>query len=603
MQVQWPQGQSFSVKKTLSVEHLQLRIQQQNDWFSIDGRIEIDSKHILEIRTLLHLLEQSEGRFVPMEDGSYLALTQHFKNRLLQMKALTQEAKDNLRIHRLGAYSFNEILQDFNQVQIDESWQKTMEKIQASQVADVTLPQGLTAQLRHYQLEGFQWLCRLAQWEVGGCLADDMGLGKTLQAIAILLKKAEHGPSLVIAPTSVCHNWINEIHQFSPELKVHSFAGGMRDLLIEQAKSYDVIICSYGLLPNCIDILKKQIWQVLVLDEAQAIKNSNSQRAKCAYQLKANFKLALTGTPIENHLGELWSLFHFLNPGLLNSEKDFFQRFIIPIEQNKNAVIKECLKLLIKPFILRRLKNEVLQELPSRIEKTIEITLSESEMAFYQAIREQALENIAQNDKQKAGQKRIKILAEIMRLRQVCCHPALINSEITMESSKLKQLDYLLDELFENNHKALIFSQFVGYLAIVRDLLDRKKMRYQYLDGSTPATVRKDLIQDFQAGKSDFFLLSLKAGGVGLNLTAADYVILLDPWWNPAVEDQAADRAHRLGQQKPVTIYRFISLNTIEEKILQLHQHKRHLADDILSGSGESAQLTEEQLLSMIKNL
>ena len=603
IQIQWPQGQSFSVKKILSVEHLHLTIQKQNDWFSIDGRIEIDSKHVLEMRTLLHLLEQSQGRFIPLEDGSYLALTQHFKNRLLQIKALTQETKDDLRIHRLGAYSFNEIIQDFKEVQMDEMWRKTLEKINAGQAADLKLPPDLTAQLRHYQLEGFQWLCRLAQWEVGGCLADDMGLGKTLQAIAILLKRAEHGPSLVIAPTSVCHNWITEISQFSPKLRVHAFADGMRNHLMTQIKPYDVMICSYGLLPNCIEMLKKQNWQVLVLDEAQAIKNSNSQRAKCAYQLQANFKLALTGTPVENHLGELWSLFHFLNPGLLGSEKDFFRRFIVPIEQNKDVVAKECLKLLIKPFILRRLKKAVLQELPSRTEKTIEIIQSKDEMGFYQAVREQALENIAQNDNQKAGQKRIKILAEIMRLRQVCCHPALINPEITIESSKLKHLEYLLDELVTNNHKALIFSQFVSYLAIIRTLLDRKKLRYQYLDGSTPAAERKDLIQNFQAGKSDFFLLSLKAGGVGLNLTTADYVIPLDPWWNPAVEDQAADRAHRLGQQKPVTIYRFITLNTIEEKILQLHQHKRHLADDILSASGDSAQLTEEQLVSMIKNL
>ena len=357
---------------------------------------------------------------------------------------------------------------------------------------------------------------------------------------------------------------------------------------------------SYGLLQTSINLLKEVNWQVVVVDEAQAIKNPTTKRSKAAFQLNGEFKVALTGTPIENHLGELWSLLYFLNPGLLGTQKNFYEKFVLPIERNNDAAIRDGLKRLIQPFILRRLKGEVLRELPPRIEQTIEVQFDEKEMAFYEEMRKQAQNNINNSDITSQGQRRIKILSEITKLRQACCHSSLAVPEISLPSGKLKHFERLLDDILDNNHKALVFSQFVKYLTIIRKLLDDKKINYQYLDGQTPAKKRKEFINNFQNGKGDVFLLSLKAGGVGLNLTEADYVILLDPWWNPAVEDQAADRSHRIGQKKTVTIYRLIAQNTIEEKIVEMHKKKRSLANDLLSGADTTGKLTEAELLDMI---
>jgi SNF2 family DNA or RNA helicase len=308
----------------------------------------------------------------------------------------------------------------------------------------------------------------------------------------------------------------------------------------------------------------------------------------------------MTGTPLENHLGELWNLFQFINPGLLGSLASFQQRFSGPIERDHCVETRRRLKKLIQPFLLRRTKTQVLSELPSRTELTLQVELSDEEAAFYEALRQRAIEKLAE-PRDGPQHQHLKILAEIMRLRRACCHPKLVLEDCGLSSAKLALFSETIDELLDNHHKALVFSQFVDHLTILREELDRKGISYQYLDGSTPARERKQRVEAFQSGDGDVFLISLRAGGLGLNLTAADYVLHMDPWWNPAVEDQASDRAHRLGQQRPVTIYRFITKGTIEERITDLHASKRDLADSLLEGADVTGKLTAEQLLELIR--
>jgi len=301
-------------------------------------------------------------------------------------------------------------------------------------------------------------------------------------------------------------------------------------------------------------------------------------------------------------LGELWSIFRFLNPGLLGSQQQFMNNFITPIERDSNDDARQQLKNLIRPFILRRTKTQVLHELPPKTEITVEIPLSEGERAIYEAVRSSALENLAQDKSQRqGGGEHLKVLAAITKLRLASCHPKLVMADSTLSSSKLDRFGELVDELLENNHKALVFSQFVKYLSVIREYLDERGIKYQYLDGSTPVAQRKTRVDAFQAGEGEIFLISLKAGGSGLNLTAADYVIHMDPWWNPAVENQASDRAHRIGQTRPVTIYRLVAENTIEQKIVKLHEHKRDLADSLLEGSDMSGSMSADQMLELMR--
>jgi SNF2 family DNA or RNA helicase len=463
------------------------------------------------------------------------------------------------------------------------------------------VPSTLQAELRDYQVEGFEWLARLAHWGVGACLADDMGLGKTLQALAVILTRAPEGPTLIVAPTSVGMNWLSEAEKFAPTLNPLQFGSGDRQKLLDNLQPFDMLVCSYGLLQqeDVSEMLAGVEWQTIVLDEAQAIKNPATKRSKAAMKLQGGFKVITTGTPIENHLGELWNLFRFINPGLLGSQDQFNQKFANAIERHQDKQARNRLKKLIQPFILRRTKTQVLDELPARTEITLQVELSAQEMAFYEALRRDAIAKLADSDVQ-AGAKHLQVLAEIMRLRRSCCNTRLVKADATLPSAKLEAFGEIMEELLENNHKALVFSQFVDHLSIIREYLDGQGVNYQYLDGSTPAKERKKRVDAFQAGEGDVFLISLKAGGTGLNLTAADYVIHMDPWWNPAVEDQASDRAHRIGQQRPVTIYRLVAKNTIEEKIVDLHRQKRDLADSLLEGADMSGKMSTDELLKLI---
>jgi SNF2 family DNA or RNA helicase len=398
-------------------------------------------------------------------------------------------------------------------------------------------------------------------------------------------------------------NWQDEAARFTPTLNVKYFGNGNRQETLDELAEFDLIICSYGLLQSEAEMLAGVKWQTVVLDEAQAIKNMQTKRSQSAMKLQASFKLITTGTPIENHLGELWNLFRFINPGLLGSFKSFKSKFASPIEKLHDRTAANHLRKLIQPFILRRLKHSVLQELPSRTEVTMHVEMSTEEAAMYEAQRQQALDVLsAEQEGAGAGQQHLQVLAEITRLRRFCCNPELVVPGMGIASSKLKVFSTIVQELLENNHKALVFSQFVGHLTLIRERLDSLEISYQYLDGSTTQKQRKIRVNDFQAGKGDLFLISLKAGGSGFNLTAADYVIHMDPWWNPAVEDQASDRAHRIGQQRPVTIYRLVVKDSIEEKIVALHKDKRDLADGLLTGSDMSGKITTSELLKLLRN-
>ena len=599
--IEWPRGEKIRLTHQVGLEQLSMRIQRDNDWFGVSGKLQVDQHLMMDMRHLLDLLDLHKGQeFIEVSDGQFIALTKQFRNRLGELNSLLNKTSNDMQFHPLAAIAMEEWSDQIGDLQADVSWKSHIKKLHSSKAIQLEVPTAFKATLRPYQLEGYQWLSQLAAWGVGACLADDMGLGKTIQALAVLVNRASQGPALVIAPASVASNWRKEIAKFAPSLNPIPFGPGNRKVVIHQLKPNDVLISSYGLLQQAEALLKEKQFSTIVLDEAQAIKNRTAKRSRAAMQLKGDFKIITTGTPIENHLGEFWNLFNFLNPGLLGSLRSFQERFAVPIEKNKDEHAQQALKRLIKPFILRRKKDEVLKDLPSKTEITLSVALSPDEIAFYEALRQKAVSTLASSGEENS-QQRFQILAEIMRLRQACCHPKLVSPTVAIESSKLQLLGETLAELIENGHKALVFSQFVGHLKIIETYLQEQNITYQYLDGSTSLKKREKRIDAFQAGEGDVFLISLKAGGVGLNLTAADYVIHMDPWWNPAVEDQASDRAHRIGQTRPVTIYRLITENTIEEKIVKLHEHKRDLADSLLEGADSSGKLSADMLLELIK--
>lgn len=597
--LEWPEGEKLRVSHRVSLDQMRMRIRKEQDWFSLSGEVQLDNDLVLDMKELLEMIEKSPGRFVALSDGEFIALTDSFRQRLGEIHALSNVSEEGVHFHPLASLALQNITEGVGKVKKDRAWNQQIKRIQEAQAFEPQIPSTLQAELRDYQVDGFQWLSQLAYLGVGACLADDMGLGKTIQVLSVLLTRAQQGPALVVAPTSVCFNWLHEATRFAPTLKPFLFGGKNRITQVEQLESFDLMICSYGLLQQESELLASVKWHTVILDEAQAIKNRNTKRSKAAMALKGDLRIVTTGTPIENHLGELWNLMQFVNPGLLGTLDQFNERFAAPIEKHQDAHARKCLKQLIQPFILRRTKTQVLDELPPRTEIVLHVEMTPQEKAFYEALRRKAVSSLEKSDAD--AQQHLQILAELMRLRRACCNPQLIDPQVDISSSKLALFENVVEELLENHHKALVFSQFVGHLTLIRELLDQKGISYCYLDGSTPQKKRQAEIDAFQAGETDLFLISLKAGGVGLNLTAADYVIHMDPWWNPAVEDQASDRAHRIGQKRPVTIYRLVTKGTIEEKIVDLHHHKRDLADSLLQGSEMSGKLSSEQLLRLIQ--
>ncbi len=596
-----PKGEKLRIAGQVGFDQLSIGIKKERDWFSMDGKVQVNENLVMDFRQLLDLAQNAKGRFVQLNDGQFLALTSQLQRKLEELNNIFTKTKNDLRFHPLAAHSlegFTELLHD---VEVDTAWKKQLSRLRESRDINPKVPSTFKAELRPYQEDGFKWLSQLAYWGVGACLADDMGLGKTVQALALLLDRAKQGPALVCAPASVVRNWWHEAIKFTPTLRPLIFGEGDRKEMLDNLQPFDLLLCSYGLMQQVGEMLTERHFTTIVLDEAQAIKNRATKRSQTAMLLQGDFKVITTGTPVENHLGELWNLFNFLNPGLLGSIDRFNDNYAVPIEKLQDRERRNQLRRHIQPFILRRRKNDVLDELPEKTEITLTVELSPEERAFYEALRRKAIENIEGSKGGDPSDKRFKILAELMRLRQAACHPRLIQPDSQLPSSKLNLFAETVEELIEGGHKALVFSQFVKHLALIEEWAKSKGISYQYLDGSTPLPMRDKAIRAFQAGEGDLFLISLKAGGFGLNLTAADYVIHLDPWWNPAVEDQASDRAHRIGQLRPVTIYRLVAEETIEEKIVKLHADKRELADSLLDGTEVSAKLNAEELLALIK--
>ncbi|KAF1011527.1 MAG: RNA polymerase-associated protein RapA [Pseudomonas fluorescens] len=590
----WPEGERMRIAARHTMHSLNLNIRRQGEWFALSGELALDDGRVLQLRQLLALLQESRGRFIHLGEQDWLALDNQLRQRLLQIALLAGGDGKNLTLNALTLPFLKDLADEAGNIDADEAWHQHLRQLETREKHQPALPSTLKAELRDYQQEGVCWLSRLAHWGVGACLADDMGLGKTLQALALLLERAPGGPQLVVAPTSVTYNWLSESKRFAPTLQMRDYR---RSREIANVGAFDVVVVSYGLLLQDAQTFAERQWHSVVLDEAQAIKNAQTQRARAVMALQADFRLALSGTPIENHLGELWSLFRFLNPGLLGGLKPFSQRFVGPIEQG-DRLAGTTLKQLIKPFMLRRTKAQVLDELPSRTDILHKIPQSDEERHWYEALRQQAVEKLERGGDDVNP---LQVLTEITRLRRFCCHPSLVLNDIALTGSKLSACMDIISELRENHHKALVFSQFVDHLKLVQHALDEQGINYQYLDGSTAPAERTKRVEAFQSGEGDLFLISLKAGGTGLNLTAADYVIHLDPWWNPAVEDQASDRAHRMGQSRPVTVYRLVMEGTIEEQIVALHSRKRQLASELLEGSDSVGRLDTAALLSVLR--
>lgn len=597
--MEWPEGGQLQLK-TSNPASWNIGLKSKNGWFEVEGEIPIDDDTVLTASQLLQLVAGSGQKkgFIRLSDTEFLAVTDRLRKQLARLESLTTNNRGHLQVSELHATLLGSTLSGEVEIKHDEKIDRLQEKIKKSMAATPQTPRVLKAELRDYQQDGYQWMCRMTDWGAGVCLADDMGLGKTVQTIAFMLHTQSAGPALVAAPASVVLNWRRELERFAPSLSVIVLnTASDREKAIKEARKGDVVLTTYGLFVTEAEHLLQKKWNTVCLDEAHVIKNRETKTSQAVMQLQAKNRIILTGTPVQNHLGELWNLYQFINPGLLGSYDQFSQKYIVPIEQQDNKERSKQLKRIIQPFILRRTKQEVVEELPDKTEIILPVELSDEEMAVYEVIRRRAKELL---EVETAGSPSVNTLAEITRLRQAACAAQLAEKKWKGECSKINTLMSQLEEIVGGGNSVLVFSQFTSFLALVRKALDKAGTPYAYLDGSVGMKQRDQLVQDFQQGRQQIFLISLKAGGLGLNLTGANYVIHLDPWWNPAIEQQATDRAYRIGQRQNVTVYHLIAQHTIEEKILRLHETKRNLADAMLEGTSQSHKLTSKDLLEMI---
>lgn len=605
--VQWPEGRPCAVVGDVELSSLRLSIGQNAGWLEATGTLNIDEALVFDMQ---HVLAQrvGNGAYLALGEDRYVALSRELQQQLSALEtaaavAPPAAAGGALRLPpiALGFVSpWLKLLRAAGGLAADARTAAQLERIERAYETTPELPKTFEAQLRPYQVAGYEFLARLAEIGAGACLADDMGLGKTLMALALLVSRGARGPALVIAPTSVRANWYDEALRFAPTLRMRRL-DGPEGVQLDALEAFDVLVCSYTVMTQRIEQLECTRFATLLLDEAQVVKNGATQRAQAARRLVAEARVALTGTPVENHLGDLHSIMHFLNPGLLGSAKAFEARFGKPIQRDRDSQTRDRLRALIAPFLLRRRKAEVLRELPARTEITLRVEPESAEQAFTEALRRAAVARLHAGGEARA-ESAVSILAEITRLRRAACHPQLIDPGAEVGAAKLERLVELAHELREGGHRALVFSQFVDFLKLVRTRLLAEGFTCQYLDGSTSEPARKKAVTAFQAGEGELFLISLKAGGFGLNLTAADYVIHLDPWWNPAVEAQASDRAHRIGQERPVTIYRLVNVASIEERVLALHDRKQALAEELLRDSAEATRLDPQALMALLEN-
>jgi superfamily II DNA or RNA helicase len=598
-ELEW-KGSSMRLADRRGPHDLKIVLQRKREWFGVLGALAVEGERV-ELARLLDAARRKE-RFVQVDATTWVEVEAALREQLERLADHTYASRHGLEVGPAAAEALAGLGASGVDIDADASWTSLVERIFAAKELKPRVPATLKTELRDYQMEGFRWLTRLASWGAGGVLADDMGLGKTVQALAVLLDRAKLGPALVLAPTSVAFNWRDEAKRFAPSLKVKLFSESEdRGDTLERLGPRDVLVISYGLLVRDVERLSALRFSTIVFDEAQALKNAVTQRFRAARALQADFKFALSGTPLENHLGELWALYATVFPGLLGSLEAFRTRFAAPIERQVDPTAGPALARVLQPFLLRRTKAQVEAQLPPRTDVHVPVVLSPPEWTLYEDARLAALSDLeTRKAKMKDQERRIEVLAALTRLRLLASHPRLYDAGSRLESSKLERFLELVQELREEGHRALVFSQFTSHLALVREVLDAQGIAYEYLDGQTPAGARADRVRAFQEGDAPLFLISLKAGGFGLNLTAATSVIHLDPWWNPAVEDQASDRAHRIGQQRPVTVYRLVARGTIEEQMLSLHEQKRALVAGVLEGKDTAGRLSTQELLGLL---
>jgi len=598
-----------------NVTKVDVKVEQTSHWFDVGMHIMFENEKLPLLPILSQLLskgidlKKSEEVYFNLEDETYITLPSKLLEPILKTfyELLDKPNSEGFKLQRYEANVMENFKSDFFDVHDSSELKKIGQEIRKKEKIE-THAKGLKAELRAYQKEGVAWMQFLRKYGFGGILADDMGLGKTVQTLAHLLIEKESGrldrPTLIVAPTSLLGNWKSEIEKFTPSLSVALYYGPNRKDISIDINKYDLIITTYTLVNLDSEKLKKQKFYYLILDEAQKIKNARSESAKAIKELNAQYFLALSGTPMENHLGELHSIFDTVMPGFLGSLSSFKTLYQTPIEKNHCPQTQKRLNKRIKPFMLRRTKDLVAKELPPKTEMVRSVAFEGEQARLYETIRVSMEKSVRETIKTMGiGASHISILAALLKLRQVCCDPRLLKIEEAqkiVESAKLKMLMELVEELKEEGRKILIFSQFTSMLEIIESKMIETKTSYSLLTGST--LKRQEQIDTFNSGQSEVFLISLKAGGVGLNLTTADTVIHYDPWWNPAAQDQATDRAYRIGQDKPVFVYKLIVENSVEEKIVKMQEDKKALANAIYEGKEQGfSKMNEKDLLELFK--
>ncbi len=606
-------------------QRLEVKTTNSGDWFDVYATVHFGEFSFPFIKLKKYIL--NDIREFELPNGEVAVLPEEWFARYKGLIPFSKIQGEKMQFEKHYYSLLHNVLQESGDT--IAGWFQQM----AKKGEEITLPENLNANLRHYQKEGFQWMFKLKENRFGGCLADDMGLGKTLQTLTLLLKLKRPDPeiqtavpfagnsqlslfpdkpnegesqsaSLVVLPTSLVHNWEAEIKKFTPSLKVYKHIGIQRKNAAEFVKAsqfFDIILTTYGTVRNDFEMLAPVTFFYLALDESQYIKNPSSKTYRAIMELKSTHRLVLTGTPIENSLSDLWSQMNFLNKGILGNQAFFKRFFITPIEKHNNAEQQEKLRVMIQPFILRRTKEEVAKDLPPLMEQVIYCDMTDDQQKIYEKeksiIRNTILSSIETEGMAKAG---FVVLQGLTRLRQLANHPSLLKTDSQDDSGKFQEIFMMLENLMAENHKVLIFSSFVKHLELIEQQIKVFGWKYSKLTGQT--TKREEVIRQFQEDPQNrIFLISLKAGGVGLNLTEADYVFIIDPWWNPAAENQAINRAHRIGQDKHVFVYRFITENSIEEKIQLLKNRKSLLADKFINSNNPFTAVSKEEIIELFK--
>ena len=561
---------------------IKLEVNEKINWFDLNATVRFD-KYEIPFSKIRKCIVKGEME-LELPNGEIGIIPESWIDKYKDLFTFSNESKDGITLDKMHVSLVQE-LKDGAHAKVLMN-QKLEQLLSFETIKDYEKPKGFLGDLRPYQLAGYNWLRFLDEYKFGGCLADDMGLGKTVQTLALLQHQKNensNNTNLLIMPTSLLYNWEMEAKKFAPNLKIYNYTGINREKNIKTFSKYNLILTSYGIIRLDVELLTQFYFNYIILDESQAIKNPNSLISKKVKLLKSRRKLILTGTPIENSTLDLWSQMSFINPGLLGNLSYFQKEYLIPIEklQNKNKTIK--LNAIIKPFLLRREKEQVADDLPEKVVNVYYSTMSKDQKEIYEseknAFKTRIMDVIEEDGIAKSH---IVLLQGLIKLRQIANHPKMVDETYKGKSGKLEDINYMIENTIAEGHKILIFSQFVKHLSIVKDYLIDQKISFSYLDGTTRN--RQEQVTNFQNNDTiKIFLISLKAGGTGLNLTKAEYVFLLDPWWNPAVEAQAIDRAHRIGQQNKVFAYKFVAKDTIEEKIIKLQENKKKLASSLIS--------------------